>query len=79
MNITFSAMPVAGFMDLRSIIGDRRKGIPAVIPVSRTKWLADVKNGRLPKPRKFGHRVMWLVDDIRELILQISRGEYAAK
>jgi predicted DNA-binding transcriptional regulator AlpA len=49
-----------------------RPAIPAVIPVSRSKWLDGVRVGLYPKPVKcLGQRISaWRVEDIRSLIEQ---------
>ncbi len=48
-----------------------REGIPAVIPVCKSKWWQGVKSGRYPQPTKLGPRVTaWRVEDIRALIEQ---------
>ena len=64
-------LPETGFLRLSSIIGDRKcdPPIPALIPVSRSTWLAGVKSGRFPKSIKLGPRItVWRVEDIRSLI-----------
>jgi predicted DNA-binding transcriptional regulator AlpA len=64
-------LPETGFLRLSSIIGDRKSDppIPALIPVSRSTWLAGVKSGRFPKSIKLGPRItVWRVEDIRSLI-----------
>jgi predicted DNA-binding transcriptional regulator AlpA len=64
-------LPETGFLRLSSIIGDRKSDppIPAIIPVSRSTWLAGVKSGRFPKSIKLGPRItVWRVEDIRSLI-----------
>lgn len=56
-----------GFLRLRQIIGD--KTTPAIIPVSRSSWLAGVHEGRFPKPVKLGKRTTaWRMADIQQLI-----------
>ena len=38
------------------------------IPVSKSTWWAGVKEGRFPKPLKFGPRTtVWRVEEIRSL------------
>ena len=60
-------LPETGFLRLRQIIGD--KTTPPIIPVSRSSWLAGVREGRFPKPVKLGKRTTaWRVSDIRALI-----------
>lgn len=69
-------LPETGFIRLRNIIGDKKRGIPAVVPVSKTAWWAGVKDGRYPKSHKLGPRTtVWKVEDIRRLISDFPEGE----
>lgn len=62
-------LPANGLMRLSQIIGDAKKGLSPVIPVSKSTWWQGVKDGRFPKPVKFGNRVTcWRAEDIRALI-----------
>lgn len=62
-------LPESGFLRLPQIIGDTKRGIPAVIPVSKSAWWEGCKTGRYPKPVKLGPRTTaWRVSDIRALI-----------
>ena len=62
-------IPESGFLRLPQIIGDIKRGIPAVIPVSKSAWWEGCKTGRYPKPVKLGPRTTaWRVSDIRALI-----------
>lgn len=62
-------LPESGFLRLPQIIGDAKRGIPAVIPVSKSAWWAGCKSGKYPKPKKIGPRTtVWNVADIRALI-----------
>ncbi len=64
-------LPETGYVRLSQIIGNSKADppIPAIIPVSRSTWLAGVKSGRYPQPVKLGPRVTaWRVCDIRALI-----------
>ena len=47
-----------------------RSATVGIIPVSRSSFLAGVKNGIYPAPVRFGRRTFWRVEDIRELIQQ---------
>jgi len=59
----------SGYMRLTNIIGSPKKGIPALIPVSRSTWYSGIKSGRFPKPVKLSMRcTAWQVSDIRELL-----------
>ena len=62
-------LPESGFVRLPQIIGDTKRGIPAVIPVSKSTWWAGVRSSRYPAPVKLGpHTTAWRVEDIRALI-----------
>lgn len=62
-------LPESGFVRLPQIIGDKKHGIPAVIPVSKSTWWAGCASGRFPKPVKLGPRTTaWSVESIRSLI-----------
>lgn len=56
--------PTTGFVRLSAIIAPN-----GPIPVSKSTWWAGIKDGRFPKPVKFGPRITaWRVEDIRSLI-----------
>ncbi|MDR3158745.1 MAG: AlpA family phage regulatory protein [Zoogloeaceae bacterium] len=62
-------IPEAGFLRVKQIIGDSKRGLPPLVPVSRSTWWAGVKNGRFPKPLKLSQGVtVWRVEDVRALI-----------
>ncbi|MBW4054385.1 MAG: AlpA family phage regulatory protein [Proteobacteria bacterium] len=66
---TYNALPETGLVRLSQILGDKKKGIPPIIPVSKSTWWDGVKSGRFPKPIKLGERTTcWNVLDIRQLI-----------
>jgi len=66
---TVNALPERGLVRLSQILGDRRKGIPPIIPISKSSWWAGVKTGKYPKPVKLSARcTCWQADDIRKLI-----------
>jgi prophage regulatory protein len=66
-------LPEVGYVRLPQIIGDRKAGIPAIIPVSKSAWWAGVKSGRYPQSVKLSERTTaWRVEDIRALIEQKS-------
>jgi predicted DNA-binding transcriptional regulator AlpA len=62
-------LPESGFLRLPQIIGDTKRGIPAIMPISRSAWWAGVKSGRYPKPVKLGPRTTaWRVSEILALV-----------
>ncbi len=67
----YYSLPETGLVRLSQILGDKKKGIPAVIPVSKSTWWAGVKSGRYPRPIKLGERTTcWNVVDIRKIFNQ---------
>ncbi|WP_415900541.1 helix-turn-helix transcriptional regulator [Neptuniibacter sp. QD48_11] len=53
--------PSVGFVRLSQIL--------EVYPISKSRWWAGVKEGRLPSPVRLGPRTTaWKVEDIRKLI-----------
>jgi hypothetical protein len=53
------------FYRIREIIGDRKHGLPGIIPVSKASWYAGIKDGKYPKPVKLSERtVAWRTTDI---------------
>ena len=70
-------MPDSGLLKLPDIIGDRKKGIQGVYPVSAASWYAGIKAGKYPAPVKLGLRSSaWRVSDIKALLA--STGAQAA-
>ena len=73
-------LPLKTFADLQTrnlsledIIGDREKGIPSIIPVSKSTWYAGVKSGRYPKSFEVSEgRVAWRGSDIYALLQKMG-------
>ena len=64
----------SGFLRLPQIIGDSKKGIPSIVPVSRSTWYAGIKSGRFPKPIALSEGVsVWRRSDIDKLCRQINQ------
>lgn len=62
-------LPATGYLRLPQIIGDRKRGIAPLIPVSKSTWWVGVRDGRYPRPIKLGPRITaWRAEDIRRLI-----------
>lgn len=64
-----SQLPSTGYLRIHQIIGDAKRGIPPLYPISKSAWWAGVREGRLPSSVKLGPRTTaWRVEDIRALI-----------
>lgn len=63
------------FYRLDEVIGNRKKGILPIIPVSKASWYAGIKDGRYPHPFKLSERsAAWLSTDIEALISTLTGG-----
>jgi len=73
-------MNVSRFYRLREIIGDRKQGIPGIVPVSKAAWYAGIKEGRYPKPVKLSEKSSaWRSEDIDSLVKRINNGRWNEK
>jgi len=64
-----AALPETGFLRLPQILGDKKAGVPPLVPVSATCWWTGIREGRFPSPVKLSPNVSaWRVSDIRALI-----------
>lgn len=69
MKEAYSSLPETGYLRIWQILGDKRRGLPALIPVSRSTWYLGIGNGRYPSPIKLSERISaWRVEDIKKLI-----------
>ena len=69
------SLPETGYLRLAQIVGDKKAGIPPIIPVSKSTWWQGVKSGRYPQPVKLSERcTAWRVEDVRALIAQTAKG-----
>lgn len=53
---------------LWQIIGDKKQGIPALIPISKTVFWEKVRAGIFPSPVRLGRTVCWRYRDIMQII-----------
>ena len=68
-------LPSTGFVRLHQIVGNKKSGIPPVIPVCASTWWLGVASGKYPRPVKLGPKTTaWRVEDIRDLIAKAAQG-----
>lgn len=73
--LTMEAQPMKLYR-LVDIIGNRKKNIPGIIPMSRSSWYAGISEGRYPAPIKLSERSSaWRSTDIDALIDRLSAGQ----
>jgi len=66
-----ASLPDVGYLRIWQIIGDERRGLPPIIPVSKSTWYQGISDGRFPAPVKLSERIsVWRVEDIKKLIEQ---------
>jgi predicted DNA-binding transcriptional regulator AlpA len=71
-------LPPTGFLRASQIIGNRKKGIPALIPICKSSWFAGVKQGKFPKGVLLGpHTRAWTVESIRAVMAEMSNQQGA--
>jgi len=71
-----NSIPTSGYLRVAQIIGDKKKGIPAIIPVSRASWWRGIQSGIYPKGMQISRRcTVWKVEDITLLIERLNHGE----
>lgn len=64
-----SASPQERLHRVTDIIGDRKRGIPAMFPASRSYWFKGVRAGKFPQPIRLSPGVVvWKGSDIYALI-----------
>lgn len=74
-----TVQPIPPLLTLNQIVGDKKKGIPPLIPVSRSTFQNNVKAGVYPKPIKLTERLLaWRVTDIQALIDSMTQAGAAA-
>jgi len=57
------------FLYLKDIVGDKKKGIDGILPISRSTWFAGIKAGKYPKPTHIStRRVAWKYTEIVNLV-----------
>ena len=65
--------PLDGLLRISPICGDRKRGIPPIVPVSRSTWWAGVASGRFPAPVRLGSKLtFWRAADIRALLEKLG-------
>ncbi|MEI6261102.1 MAG: AlpA family phage regulatory protein [Deltaproteobacteria bacterium] len=61
------------YLRIWDIVGDVKRGIPAIIPISKSAWWAGVKSGRYPKQVKLSQRCSgWRLEDIQAVCSQFK-------
>jgi predicted DNA-binding transcriptional regulator AlpA len=69
-------LPSTGYLRANQIIGNPKKGIPALLPICRSAWWCGVRDGRFPKGVLLGPRTRaWKVEEILSLLSQMGATE----
>lgn len=73
VNCKSSNIPSEGFVRIGQIIGDKKRELTPVFPVSKSTWWSGVKTGKYPKPVKHGGSTFWRAEDIHALIKSVQK------
>jgi prophage regulatory protein len=66
-------LPSTGFLRANQIIGNPKKGIPALLPISRSTFWASVREGRFSPGVLLGPRTRaWRVEEVRSWIANVG-------
>ena len=63
-----------GLLRELDVIGDRKRGIAGVYPVSRSEWRAGVREGRYPQPVKIPgkHLTFWRRSEVAAMLAKFA-------
>jgi prophage regulatory protein len=66
-------LPSTGFLRANQIIGNPKKGIPALLPISRSTFWCAVRDGRFSPGVLLGPRTRaWRVEEVRSWIASVG-------
>jgi prophage regulatory protein len=66
---TVSTIPAEGFVRVSQLLGCRRRGLPGILPISRSGLYLWIREGRWPAPVRLGPKVIaWPAQQIREAL-----------
>ena len=66
--------PRAIFLRLKQLTGDRKKGIPGMLNISRSTLYNLIKKGIFPAPYKLSERCSgWYLDDVKEYLENLKK------
>jgi predicted DNA-binding transcriptional regulator AlpA len=61
--------PLTGLVRVSQIVGDKKKGVPPFIPISKNTWWVGVNLGRYPKGMKLSSKVtVWRAEEVRAIL-----------
>jgi predicted DNA-binding transcriptional regulator AlpA len=70
---TVRLLPETGYVRLRVILGDAKRGIPPLLPICRSSFYQGIRDGRFEKPVKLGPRTSaWKVEDVKAMMARFN-------
>jgi predicted DNA-binding transcriptional regulator AlpA len=63
-----NSQPVDPLLRFPDVFGDRRRGIPGLIPMSKSKAYDMIKKGLLPQPVHIGRNSFFRLSTIQQVI-----------
>jgi prophage regulatory protein len=71
--VTARLLPETGYLRIRQVLGDRKRGILPLIPICRSAWYKGIREGRYPAGVLLAPKTrVWRAEDIRDLITSTS-------
>jgi len=69
--------PTTGYVRINQIVGDPKRGIPALLPLSKTTWWEKCRTDpSWPQPIKLTPRTTaWYAPDVLALVHRLAKGE----
>ena len=65
----YAALPREGYVRLSQFLGDRKRGVPPLLPISRSSWYAGIAAGRWSPGVRLGPRTRaWSAAYIRSVL-----------
>jgi prophage regulatory protein len=69
--VIVAVIPAEGFVRVSQLLGKR--GVPAILPISRTELYRQLRSGRFPQPLKIGKRsIAWPAAQVRSMIAELE-------
>lgn len=68
MNATLKQYPAGALLTVSQICGDKKAGVPGLLPISPRTWWNWVKGGTAPQGKSLGPKTrVWPIEDVLAL------------
>jgi hypothetical protein len=63
-----------GLLSIEQIVGNKKKQIAPIVPISKTTWFKLVKNNVIPKPVRILGRNYYNTETVKNIVASLSNG-----